>query len=198
MKPVSLVSKAHSLVKQCLYPGALAIDATVGNGYDTLFLAEQVGASGRVFGFDIQQTALDTTCSRLDQVNLSECLTLFLASHALMAEKIPVSHHGKISAIMFNLGYLPGGDKTIMTLTNSTIPALNSACQLLSSGGIITVLAYPGHAGGDIETGQVKGWCGQLDRKQFTFYVSPCAENKASAPVLFTIYKGARNQMASI
>jgi len=198
MKPVSLVSKAHSLVKHCLYPGALAIDATVGNGYDTLFLAEQVGITGRVFGFDIQQTALDTTRSRLDQANLSECLTLFLASHALMDEKIPLSHHGTISAVMFNLGYLPGGDKAIMTLTNSTLPALNSACQLLSIGGILTILAYPGHKGGDIETDQVKLWSEQIDRKQFTVAVSPTVENKPSAPVLFTVYKAARNQMASI
>jgi hypothetical protein len=198
MKPVSLVSKAHFLVKPCLYPGALAIDATVGNGYDTLFLAEQVGATGKVFGFDIQQAALDTTRSRLDRANLSEYVTLILASHALMAEKIPVPYHGKISAVMFNLGYLPCGDKTIMTLTDSTLPALNSACQLLSSRGIISVLAYPGHAGGDIETDQVKKWCEQLDRKQFTVVVSPAADNKASAPVLITVHKAARNQMASI
>ncbi len=88
-----------------------------------------------------------------------------------MAEKIPVQYHGKISAIMFNLGYLPGGDKTIITLANSTLLALNGASRLLSAGGIITLLAYPGHDGGDIETVQVKNWCEQLDTNHFTVHV---------------------------
>lgn len=198
MKPVSLVNKAHALVKNYLHQGAVAIDATVGNGYDTLFLAEQVGATGKVFGFDIQPTALDMTRSRLARANLSDCLTLCLASHALMAEKVPLSYHGKISAVMFNLGYLPGGDKTIMTVANSTLPALNSASRLLSIRGIITILAYPGHKGGDIETDQVKLWSEQLDRKQFTVSIANTAENKSSAPVLFAVYKAARNQTAPI
>ncbi len=76
MKPISLTQEAHSLIKQKLHSGDIAIDATVGNGYDTLFLAKQVGTTGKVYGFDIQQAALDATRSRLQQANLLECLTL--------------------------------------------------------------------------------------------------------------------------
>lgn len=189
MKPISLVKEAHSLIKHTLHSGDMAIDATVGNGYDTLFLVEQVGTMGRVYGFDVQETALDITRSRLQQANLSECLTLIQANHAAMAEKIPVQYQDNINAIMFNLGYLPGGDKTIITQAKSTLLALNSAAQLLSVDGVITVIAYPGHNGGDIETNQVKAWCEQLDQKRFTIRTLAATENKASAPVLFAIFK---------
>ena len=118
-----------------------------------------------------------------------ECLTLIHASHADMAEKIPVQYHGKISAIMFNLGYLPGGDKSIITQTDSTLTALNIASRMLSSNGIITILAYPGHQGGDLETDQVKNWCEQLDEDQFKISIVYSSENKESAPRLFVIRK---------
>jgi len=189
MKPLSLTQEAHLLIKPKLHLGDSAIDATVGNGYDTLFLAEQVGVTGKLYGFDIQQKALDTTRLRLQQANLLECLSLVHTNHAVMAEKVPVQYHGKISAIMFNLGYLPGGDKTIMTLASSTLTALNSASRLLAVGGIITLLAYQGHDGGDIETVRVKNWCEQLDNNQFRVHVLTTGENKTTAPVLFGIYK---------
>jgi hypothetical protein len=191
MKPVSLTQEAHSLIKQKLYSGDIAIDATVGNGYDTLFLAKQVGATGKVYGFDIQQAALDSTRSRLEKANLLAGLTLIHGNHGVMAEKVPVQYHGKINAIMFNLGYLPGGDKTIITQTNSTLTSLNSAGRLLSAEGIITLIAYPGHDGGDIETARVKNWCDHLNKNHFTVRSLTTAENKATAPVLFWIYKTA-------
>ena len=106
-----------------------------------------------------------------------------------MSDKIPLHHHGKISAIMFNLGYLPGGDKSIITLTDSTVTALNSACRILSSNGIITVLAYPGHQGGGLETDEVKNWCDHLNEDQFKIGIIYSSENKASAPRLFVIHK---------
>jgi hypothetical protein len=102
---------------------------------------------------------------------------------------IPTQHHGKIKAIMFNLGYLPGGDKTIITYTDSTISALNNACYLLSNDGVMTVIAYPGHPGGDEETIQVKNWCNQLDIKKFNVNVVFSSLNKPSAPRLFVIHK---------
>ena len=189
MKRISLVNTAHNLIKEVLHAGAIAIDATVGNGHDTLFLVEQVSPSGKVFGFDIQQAAIISTQEKCLQTPNPECLTLIHASHADMADRIPAHHHGNISVIMFNLGYLPGGDKAIITCTDSTITALQSSSQLLSSQGIITVMAYPGHSGGDLETAQVKNWCEQLDVKHFKISIIYSSENKASAPRLFVIQK---------
>jgi len=189
MKRISLVKEAHDLIRDNLHPGDIAIDATVGNGHDTVFLAEQVGASGRVYGFDIQQAAIDSTWEKFRQAYTTECLTLIHASHALMAEKIPTHYHGKISVIMFNLGYLPGGDKSVITQTDSTLTALTIASRILSPNGIITLLAYPGHQGGDQETDQVKNWCEQLNPDQFNVSTLYSTEHKDSAPRLFVIRK---------
>jgi predicted methyltransferase len=189
MQRISLVNAAHDLIRDTLHPGDIAVDATVGNGHDTLFLVEQVSPSGRVFGFDIQQTAIDSTKEKFQQTHNPDCLTLLHASHADMSDKIPAHYHGKIKAIMFNLGYLPGGDKTIITRTDSTVTALDSAHRILSSNGIITVMAYPGHPGGDKETDQVKNWCEQLDNNQFKISIIYSSENKESAPRLFVILK---------
>jgi hypothetical protein len=191
MQRTSLVNVAHNHIKEVLRPGNIAIDATVGNGYDTLFLVEQVSPSGRVFGFDIQQAAIELTWMKVkthcNGTLRPEILTLIQASHVDMNDKIPIQYHGNISAIMFNLGYLPGGDKRIITHTDSTVTALNLAIRMLSSNGVVTVLAYPGHQGGDLETDQVKNWCEQLDKDQFTVSFFYSAENKESAPRLFVI-----------
>jgi SAM-dependent methyltransferase len=201
MQRISLVSIAHNLIREVLHPGDYAIDATIGNGHDTVFLAEQVSPSGKVFGFDIQQAAIDSTWakvgafSKTGERSLSnaflrpECLTLIQASHADMEAKIPPHYHGKINAIMFNLGYLPGGDKSIITRTDSTVAALNSASRLLSSSGIITLIAYPGHHGGDLETFQVINWCDLIIDKHFIVNFFYSAENNISSPRLFVIRK---------
>jgi hypothetical protein len=201
MQRISLVNVAHNFIKDVLHPGDIAIDATVGNGHDTVFLLEQISPSGRVFGFDSQQAAIDSTRGKVESCCRAgvracsnaplrpECLALIQASHADMRDKIPAQYHGKISAVMFNLGYLPGGDKSIITQTDSTLTALIIASQILSSNGIITILAYPGHQGGDVETDQVKNWCEQLDVDQFKISIVYSSENKESSPKLFVIHK---------
>ncbi|HEY8036886.1 MAG TPA: class I SAM-dependent methyltransferase [Methylobacter sp.] len=189
MKRISLVNTAHDLIREILHPGDIAIDATAGNGHDTLFLAEQVGSSGHVYGFDIQQAAIDSTLDKFQRTQLSDCLTLIHASHADMGEKIPAHLHGKIRVIMFNLGYLPGGDKSVITLTDSTLTALIVASRILAVQGIITLLAYPGHQGGDIETDRVKSWCEQLNKEQFEVSTIYSTEHKDTAPRLFVIRK---------
>jgi hypothetical protein len=189
MQRTSLLNTAHNFIKKVLHPGDIAIDATIGNGHDTLFLVEQVYPSGLVFGFDIQQIAIESTKEKMKQTNYPNCLALIHASHTEMYKTIPTHYHGNIKAIMFNLGYLPGGDKTIITATDSTITALNSSCHLLSSNGIITIIAYPGHSGGDLETVQVTNWCDQLDITQFEVHVIYSSTDKQSAPKLFVIHK---------
>lgn len=189
MKRISLVNTAHDLIRDILHAGDIAIDATVGNGHDTVFLAEQVAPSGHVYGFDIQQAAIDSTREKFRQAHLSDSLTLVHASHADMTDKIPADLHGKIKAIMFNLGYLPGGNKTVITQTDSTLLALTVAARILAVNGIITLLAYPGHPGGDMETDRVKNWCEQLDTQQFEVSAIYSTEHKDTAPRLFVIRK---------
>jgi 16S rRNA C1402 N4-methylase RsmH len=170
--------------------GDHAIDATVGNGHDTLFLSEQVGMAGKVFGFDIQQQAIDATLSKLESNHSFNNTQLFQISHSKMKHYIPTQYHRKIKVIMFNLGYLPGSDKTVITSADSTLLALNQSVSLLAPSGIIAIIAYPGHQGGDEETRQIKEWCHRLSTEQYTdqtFYSS----DKKTAPILFIIQKAA-------
>lgn len=189
MQRISLLNIAHDLARANLHPGDLAVDATVGNGHDTVFLLQQIHPSGRVYGFDSQQSALDSATSRIRQTTHLDCLTLFHAGHELMAEKIPKQHHGQIRAVMFNLGYLPGGDKTVITRSESTIAALIAAAKLLSASGIITIIAYPGHPGGDEETERVKLWIDRLDTGQFNVRTLYSKEHNDLAPRLFVVRK---------
>ena len=181
---MSLLKFAHQAIQQHIQTGDNVIDATVGNGYDTLFLAKLVGRAGQVYGFDIQQIALDSTTQRLNQHAAQ--VQLILANHAEMKQHIPTAQHGKINAVMFNLGYLPKGDKTIITQTQSTLNALNAACDLLAENGIITVLAYTGHQGGTDEANSIESWLTQL-HYQTNIHLSNIP--KPDAPKLFIIRK---------
>jgi hypothetical protein len=186
-KRISLVEKAHELAGARLSPGAVAIDATVGNGCDTLFLLQKVAPEGRVYGFDIQQSALDSTRNRIVDPVLLSCLTLFHHSHAQMDVLVPKAQRGLVSAVMFNLGYLPGGDKSVITRTESTLAALAGAIGLLHSQGIITVVAYPGHAGGAHECEQVRRWCATLDPEHFKVESIEVQPEDRAAPRLFAV-----------
>jgi len=185
---ISLTAQAHTLILQHLNTGGIAIDATVGNGYDTLFLAQQVGKTGKVFGFDIQQPAIESTQARLNNEDCSNSTQLFHTSHNNMTQSIPANFHRKINVIMFNLGYLPGSDKSIITETESTLNALNQSIQLLTKSGLLTIVAYPGHSGGKSETDAINQWQAQLPSAQFSIKTIYSSE-KETAPRLYTIQK---------
>lgn len=193
MPRISLLELAHQHIKDRLRSGAIAIDATVGNGHDTVFLVDCIKPSGQVYGFDIQKEAIDSAAAK---TGMPDCLTLIQASHAAMGEKIPSEHHGNISACMFNLGYLPGGDKSIITQTATTVAALTAAAELLAGDGIITVLAYPGHPGGAEETVAVKQWCQRLGSERFKVMIIDSDTSHPTAPKLFIVSKTLGNHSA--
>jgi len=189
MPRISLVNAAQLAVKSCLQPGDIAVDATLGNGYDTLFLAGTVGPGGHVFGFDVQRQALVSSYQKLLAHDLQRRVTLVLASHANLLQVLPEHVHGRVAAVMFNLGYLPGGDKAVITRADSTLEALAAACRVLAKSGIITVLAYPGHAGGDNETDRLVEWMRSLDPDQFKTELVLSQFDKPGAPRLFILRK---------
>mgnify|MGYP001016396814 CR=1 FL=1 len=152
----SAVHWAHHCAAEILCPGDHAIDATMGNGHDTLFLAQQVGPSGRVDAFDVQATAVEQTRQRLIEHGVADSCHLHHIGHEHMAEVIPPDSAGKVKVILFNLGYLPGADKSLFTSTQTTLTAIRQALELLAPGGRIIVVTYPGHAGGDEEADEVK------------------------------------------
>ena len=160
-RPPRLTEVAHQIVGSRLQPGDFAVDATAGNGRDTLFLANCVGPEGRVAAFDIQKAALERTSDSLRRSGIGN-VTLVQRDHADLADALPREMCGSLGAVMFNLGYLPGGDHAIVTKPASTIQAMRSALNELRTGGVLTVVAYPGHGGGAAETAAVEGLVREL------------------------------------
>lgn len=154
----SVLDAAHWLAGRAVDSGGLAIDATVGNGHDTLFLTQAVGPQGQVVGFDIQEEALNETRRRVRADAPEASLRLVHAGHETMADHLSESVTGTVDAVMFNLGYLPGGDHAITTEPETTCRALDTSVNLLRPGGLITVVAYTGHEGGEKEAQAVEAW----------------------------------------
>ncbi|NYF25228.1 class I SAM-dependent methyltransferase [Sporosarcina sp. JAI121] len=143
MKLHRILPFARQLFSETVIAGETVVDATMGNGNDTFFLAELVGEKGHVFAFDIQQEALDSTAERLGELN--ERVSLILDSHANVEKYVD----GRIGCAVFNLGYLPHSeDFSIVTKADSTIKAIHTLLGLLKKGGIIAISVYDGHEGG--------------------------------------------------
>lgn len=157
-RPRPLTERAHEALAQTVRAGDRAVDATMGNGHDTLALARLVGPGGRVAAFDIQARALAQTRQRLDAAGLGAPVTLFQSSHEHMRLTLPADWPGRVAAVTFNLGYLPGGDKRLVTRSESTIAALDQALQLLRADGLLSLMVYRGHAGSSSEVAAVRAW----------------------------------------
>ncbi len=166
-----IVPFSHTYLAEVLQAGDTAIDLTAGNGHDTLFLGQCVGKEGRVFSFDLQEQAVHNTEQRLKEAGFHcSChkmpfaepaagVHLINASHDLLAQYI----NQPVSAIIANLGYLPGGDRQIVTHPDTTICALQQSVQLLKVGGRLAVVTYPSHPEGITETEVVNRFFANLD-----------------------------------
>ena len=179
--------EAQKMAKEHLTDGAIAIDATVGNGFDTLFLAQKVGESGLVYGVDIQAAAIESAKHKLQQADLLDRTQLAVMSHADLPELLLPKDHGQVSVAMFNLGYLPFGDKSIVTTAAATRQALDHTFTLLRLGGLLSVLAYPGHAGGSEESAMIAQW---LDDHHSYFEAKRFQDSQnTNSPILWSMSK---------
>lgn len=176
-------SWARELQVRALEPGGCAVDATLGGGGDAQALCELVGPQGIVYGFDIQPGAVERTRTRLEAAGLSARARLYCASHADMELYVTEP----VDVIVFNLGWLPGGDHSITTHVGSTLDALNAALRLVKPGGLITVCAYPGHAEGACELEAVTNWASALDGRTYQAMVRRYLNQPLNAPVLVAI-----------
>ena len=177
--------QSHDIVSGVVKAGNIVIDATAGNGGDTVFLAKLVGQEGRVYSFDIQQIAIDRTKEKLKNEGLESRVTLVKDGH----EKMETYLSGDVDAIMFNLGYLPGGDHRIGTKGNTTIKAIESATELVRVNGIITIVLYYGGESGFEEKEQVLEYIRTIDCKRFTVSMTEFVNHINCQPILICIEK---------
>ncbi|MEO5711965.1 MAG: class I SAM-dependent methyltransferase [Luteolibacter sp.] len=151
-RPTALVQQ---ILGGILREGDLVIDATAGNGHDTLFLAKCVGENGRVLAFDVQEAAIASAWAKIQQAGVAGRVEFFHESHERMEAHAAAD---SVAAVMFNLGYLPGDDHELTTGTESTLTALEAAALVLKPGGMLSVVCYPGHPAGAVEAEAVEAW----------------------------------------
>ena len=173
---VDLLALQKEFILAHLHAGDIAVDFTMGNGGDTLFLSQTVGESGHVYAFDIQQSALVSTRANLEKNGAPENYTLICASHHLVREFVTTP----FKAGMFNLGYLPGSGETVTTLRKTTLPAVEAAIDLLAPDGVLIIAVYPGHEEGRLEGEEIAAYLGTLSRyavcaSRFQILNSPAA-----------------------
>lgn len=177
------------ILREYITTGDIVIDATAGNGYDTLALAKQVGSEGIVYAFDIQEIALQKAKSLLEREGyLSRC-KLILDSHNHMKEHIPNSQIEKISAVIFNLGYLPNEGKGITTTMETTMPAVKQALELIKINGVVAITMYDGHPSGKAEKEGLLKYSKELSSKEYHAVYVSLVNQKNQPPELLFITK---------
>lgn len=177
------VPLAHYLLCEWLRPGDRAVDATCGNGNDTLLLARLVGGEGRVWAFDIQPEALEATSRLLHQHGCLSQVQLTAMGHERLSEVV----REPLRAVVFNLGFLPKGDRRCITLPETTVAALGQGASLLQPGGLLLAALYPGHAGGDDESLAVERWGAALPPNFYNVWQHRQLNRSAAAPYLVTV-----------
>ena len=171
---------AHDFLAQVITQEDIVVDATMGNGHDTLFLAK---LAKQVYAFDIQEQAIEKTSQRLQEAGLTN-VELLLQGHETVDQFIT-----EVKAAIFNLGYLPSADKSIITQPQTTLEALDKLCHMLVKGGRIAIMIYYGHEGGDIERDAVMDFVSHLPQEEYTAAIYRTLNQINNPPFLVMIEK---------
>lgn len=176
----------HHFIREHIHPGSFCIDATMGNGHDTKFLCELVGKEGQVLAFDIQETALRKTKKRLEESKSPENYRLILDSHSHMDQYAKAE---TVDCIVFNFGYLPGGDHQLTTKSSSSIAAIEQALSLLKKGGLMSLCIYSGGDSGFEERDALLPYLKGLDPKKYLVILSSYYNRPKNPPIPVLIWK---------
>lgn len=176
---------AHLLAKPVICEGDFVVDATAGNGYDTLFLAESVGPRGHVYAFDIQEEALKATLDNLKRESLEKRVSLHLSGHENLLHYVK----GEVSVVMYNLGYLPGGNRELTTHYHTTLESIKQGLSLLRPGGLISIVLYPGHCEGNFEKENLLPYFKGLPASHYTVAYYNLINQRHAPPELVIVQK---------
>lgn len=179
------VAISHELVARHVRPGDTVVDATAGNGNDTLFLANLVGESGQVYAFDIQACALQQTASRLKRAGVSERVRLIHDGHENMRRHVPPG----VRAVMFNFGYLPGGDHSLYTRPQTSIAAVEAAMEWITDDGIVMLAIYSGGDTGFAERDALLAYLRQVDNHSYSVLLHDFINYPNCPPLAVSITK---------
>lgn len=183
--PYNALGLSHKYVKEHLSEGDVCIDATAGRGRDTLFLAQLVGEQGKVLAFDIQEDAVESTKALLQKENVKNCQVV-LSCHSKMAN---FAEENSVSAIMFNFGWLPGGDHTKFSHGETSCSAIETGLRLLKPQGLMTLCLYYGKETGFEEKDAILDFVRGLDQKKYSVLLHEFINRKNNPPILVVITK---------
>lgn len=176
---LNTIHLAQAWMQSFIHEGDLCLDATAGRGHDTAFLCELVGETGKVIAFDIQEEAVTSTKALLKEKGYQA--DVHLISHTHMAEYVEPE---SVAGIMFNFGYLPGGDHQIATQKESSIEAIEKALGLLKLEGVMALCIYHGGDTGFEEKDAIMAYLKGIDHKKYTVIVSDFY-NRPNCPPIF-------------
>lgn len=179
----NVISIEDILIDKFVHSGYVCLDGTVGNGNDTMKLAQKVGKNGKVYGFDIQEIAIEITKEKLAKADLLLQTILINDSHTNVDKYIKET----LDFAIFNLGYLPGSHKEITTTASTTIESIEKTLGLLKENGIILVISYIGHSGGFEEYQSVQNYLSALDQKKYNIFEASFINQINNPPRLFCI-----------
>lgn len=185
-KRTSITQWQHEILALHLPKEGLYVDATMGNGHDTLFLCHLAGKKGAVYAFDIQPAALTNTRALLEKENALEKVSLILDSHAHMEKYL---ERESADAILFNCGYLPGGDHHLATQPETTVQAICAGLKILKSRGVLSLCLYSGGDTGFEEKNAVLRYLKELDPTRYTVIVQEYYNRPNHPPTPVFVFK---------
>jgi predicted methyltransferase len=181
--------EAQKRCRASIPDASIAIDMTAGNGFDSLFLAQCVGFQGTVYALDLQAEAVAKTALRVAEAGYASVVRCIHADHSDLASHVSLEHRGNISCAMFNLGYLPFSDKSVVTQASSTLRALDALEAILAPAGLISILSYVGHPTGLQESQAVEGW---IARRASRYRIERLVdESNRASPILWLMRRHA-------
>lgn len=163
-KYINKITEVNKIfLEKIIEKGHVVIDATMGNGYDTVYLGNLVGETGKVYAFDVQEEALTSTRKKVVRDNMEDRIELIHDGH----ENLDKYVKEEVSCVVFNLGYLPRAKHMVITKPDTTLEAIKKSLGLLKPNGIISIAAYIGHEGGLDEKNYICQYLDNLDQKQY-------------------------------
>ncbi|MCX7772977.1 MAG: methyltransferase domain-containing protein [Clostridia bacterium] len=181
--------QAHELAEKIVRPGDAVIDATMGNGHDTLFMADLVGEAGRVYAFDIQESAVAKTRERIEKAGFTSRCHLIHDGH----QNMDLYVKEPVKLIIYNLGYLPGGDHNIGTRAETTIAAVEKSLSLISNDGLVIIVIYHGGDSGFEERDALLSYLISLDCKKYSVMKTDFINQINCPPILIAIEKNLKD-----
>ena len=182
---INAINISKKFIDKIINEDSVVVDATLGNGNDALYMASKLGVKGKLYGFDIQPEAIKSSTNTLKKANLLHKATLIEDGHENLDRYITE----EVDCVVFNLGYLPNGDKKIVTNSKTTICAINKSLKLLKNNGLISIIIYYGHEGGIDEKEDIELYLSKLNQNYFDVMKCEFTNQINNPPILVLIEK---------